>query len=59
MSVKLFAERVFGDEEKARAWLHKPNPSLSGRRPVDLLGEEAGVAVVRELLEQIDHGTFA
>ncbi len=57
--LKQLAVRVFGDEEKAEIWLHLPNTSLSGQRPVDLLKSEPGAAVVREILEQIDHGTFA
>jgi putative toxin-antitoxin system antitoxin component (TIGR02293 family) len=54
-----FAARVFGDEEKAQNWLHRPNASLSGQKPIDLLKDELGAAVVREALEQIDHGMFA
>jgi putative toxin-antitoxin system antitoxin component (TIGR02293 family) len=57
--IKMLAERVFGEEEKAEAWLHRPNASLAGQRPVDLLGDELGAAVVREMLERIDHGIFA
>ncbi|HMH99559.1 MAG TPA: MbcA/ParS/Xre antitoxin family protein [Bradyrhizobium sp.] len=50
---------MFGDEEKAEAWLHRPNASLSGQKPMDLLKDELGTAVVREMLERIDHGIFA
>ena len=57
--LKQLATRVFGDEEKAESWLNRPNTSLSGRKPVDLLKDELGAAVVREILEQIDHGMFA
>jgi uncharacterized protein (DUF2384 family) len=59
LDIKTLADRVFGEEEKAEAWLHRPNASLSGQRPVDLLRDELGAAVVRELLERIDHGIFA
>jgi len=58
MSLELFAERVFGDKEKAEAWLNSPNRSLLGRRPIDLLRDKAGTAIVREMLERIDHGVF-
>jgi putative toxin-antitoxin system antitoxin component (TIGR02293 family) len=58
MSPELLAERVFGDKEKAKAWLNRPNPSLSDRRPIDLLQEEAGTAIIHEMLQQIDHGIF-
>jgi putative toxin-antitoxin system antitoxin component (TIGR02293 family) len=59
LEMRVLAERVFGDQAKADAWLNRPNPSLSGQKPVDLLGDELGTAVVRETLEQIDHGIFA
>jgi uncharacterized protein (DUF2384 family) len=32
---------------------------LSGQKAIDLLKDELGAAVVREKLEQIDHGMFA
>jgi putative toxin-antitoxin system antitoxin component (TIGR02293 family) len=59
LDIKTLADRVFGEEERAKAWLQRPNGSLSGQRPVDLLKDELGAAVVREMLEQIDHGIFA
>jgi putative toxin-antitoxin system antitoxin component (TIGR02293 family) len=59
LEIKTLADRVFSDEEKAEAWLHRPNASLSGQRPADLLEDELGAAVVREMLERIDHGIFA
>lgn len=59
LEIKTLAERVFGDTAKAEAWLRRPNRSLSGQKPVDLLRDELGAAVVRELLERIDHGIFA
>ena len=58
LEIKTFADRIFGDEEKAEAWLHRSNPSLSGQKPMDLL-KDVGTAVVRELLERMDHGIFA
>lgn len=59
LEIKTLADRVFGSEEKAEAWLRRPNTSLSGQRPADLLEDELGTAVVREMLERIDHGIFA
>jgi hypothetical protein len=53
------ADRIFGDEQKAETWLNRPNPSFSGQKPIDLLKDELGAAVVREALEQIDHGIFS
>jgi putative toxin-antitoxin system antitoxin component (TIGR02293 family) len=59
LEIKTLADRVFGDEQKAEAWLQRSNASLSGQKPADLLKDELGTAVVRELLERIDHGIFA
>ncbi len=59
LEIKTLADRVFGEEEKAEAWLHRPNASLADQRPVDLLRDQLGAAVVREMLERIDHGIFA
>jgi putative toxin-antitoxin system antitoxin component (TIGR02293 family) len=59
LEIKTLADRVFGDEKKAEAWLQRPATALSGQRPADLLKDELGAAVIREMLEQIDHGIFA
>ncbi len=59
IEIKALADRIFGDEDKAEAWLRQPNASLSGQKPIDMLKDELGTAVVREMLEQIDHGIFA
>lgn len=59
LEVRALADRVFGDEKKAQAWLQRPNPALAGQVPADLLKDDLGAAVVRETLEQIDHGIFA
>jgi len=59
LDISTLATRVFGDAERAEAWLTRPNASLSGQRPLDLVKDELGASVVREMLEQIDHGIFA
>jgi hypothetical protein len=59
LDIRTLADRVFGDEKKAEIWLNRPNTSFSGQKPVDLLKDELGAAVVREALEQIDSGIFA
>jgi hypothetical protein len=59
LEIKTLADRIFGDEQKADAWLRRPNASLSGQKPADLLNDELGTAVIREMLERIDHGIFA
>jgi putative toxin-antitoxin system antitoxin component (TIGR02293 family) len=59
LDIRTLADRVFGDETRAEAWLNRPNVSFSGQKPIDLLKDELGAVVVREALEQIDHGIFA
>jgi putative toxin-antitoxin system antitoxin component (TIGR02293 family) len=59
LEIRTLADRVFGDEKKAEAWLQRPSAVLSGQKPIDLLKDELGAAVVRETLEQIDSGIFA
>jgi hypothetical protein len=59
LEIKTLADRIFGGEEKAEVWLLRSNASLSGQKPADLLDDELGTTVVREMLERIDHGIFA
>jgi putative toxin-antitoxin system antitoxin component (TIGR02293 family) len=59
LDIRILADRVFGDEAKAEAWLNRPSTALSGQKPIDLLSDELGTSVVREMLERIDHGIFA
>ncbi len=56
LELRALALHIFGDEEKADKWLGRPNGSLSGQIPLDLMQDELGAAVVRETLEQIAHG---
>lgn len=53
------AQETFGDDEKARAWLHRPNRVLQGERPIDLLATDAGARQVEVLLGRIAHGIAA
>src|SRR4051812_44172495 len=57
--IKAVAYRVFGDDQKAESWLQRPNGSLAGQKPVCLLNDELGAAVVGAMLERIDHGIVA
>ena len=52
------AERTFGDREQAWRWLRKPNRSLGGQRPIDLLATETGARAVEESLIRLDEGMF-
>jgi len=59
LEIEVLADRVFGDGKKAKTWLNRPNASMSGQIPWELMKDELGAAVVREALEQIDQGIFA
>jgi putative toxin-antitoxin system antitoxin component (TIGR02293 family) len=51
--------RVFGDLDRARAWLDKPKRRFEGRTPLDMLRTDVGGRAVEEMLGQIEHGMFA
>lgn len=52
------AESVYGNRERALAWLRKPHARLEGRSPLSLLKTDTGSRIVEELLVQIDEGMF-
>lgn len=49
------AVAVFGDENKASHWLRTPLPLLAGRAPAELLGDQAGIERVEQILIRIEH----
>ena len=59
LAARAMASQVFGNDEKADVWMHRPNKAMSGQKPFDLVSDELGAAVVFETLEQIDHGIFS
>jgi putative toxin-antitoxin system antitoxin component (TIGR02293 family) len=52
------AESVYGNRERALAWLRKPHARLEGRSPLSLAKTDTGSRIVEELLIQIDEGMF-
>lgn len=50
------ATRVLKTTENITSWLRRGQPGLGGRKPVDLVGTNAGAEAVNLLLEQIYHG---
>ncbi|HEY7769931.1 type II toxin-antitoxin system Xre/ParS family antitoxin, partial [Longimicrobium sp.] len=50
------AEEAIGDVSRASRWLHKENRALEGKRPVDLLGTDAGTRAIERVLGRIEHG---
>ncbi len=47
---------VFEDAELAKEWLRRPNRTLAGEAPLDLLDTEPGAASVRQVLNAIATG---
>ena len=50
------AEAVYGNRERALAWVRKPHARLEGRSPLSLVKTDTGSRIVEELLIQIDEG---
>jgi putative toxin-antitoxin system antitoxin component (TIGR02293 family) len=59
--VRIFdhAVRVFGDTDRARAWLQQPKRRFDNRTPLAMLRTEVGSRLVDEMLGQIEYGMFA
>lgn len=57
--VQALAELVFGDAERARAWLHSPKERLGGATPMAYAADTLGFEAVQAWLYEIDQGWFA
>lgn len=53
------AAQVFGAEDKAATWLHRPNRTLGLATPLDLLSTDIGAKQVEDLLGRIEHGVIS
>ena len=53
------AEEALGNREKAARWLRKPNRSIQGKRPIDLLQSDIGARMVERALGRIQHGVYS
>lgn len=53
------ANDVFGEPGKAADWLRRPNRSLEGRTPMDLMDNAAGAGLVETVLGRIAHGVYS
>ena len=53
------AVEVLGTEERAAAWLHRPNRALGNRLPLDLLSTDLGAKQVEEALSRTEHGVIS
>ena len=50
---------VFGNDEKAARWLHKPNRAMQGEVPFSNLDTEVGYSIVLDILERIEYGDYS
>ena len=57
--VLTFASEVFGDEEKVKRWIRRPNAALASETPLELLATSTGRGLVRDVVGRIAHGVFA
>jgi putative toxin-antitoxin system antitoxin component (TIGR02293 family) len=53
------AEETFGDRDKTRLWLRRPNRPLEGRVPLDLLDTDGGARAVETILGRIGYGVYS
>jgi putative toxin-antitoxin system antitoxin component (TIGR02293 family) len=53
------ATKVFGDVERARAWLKHPQYGLGGAVPLDYASTEAGAREVENLLGRIEYSVYS
>lgn len=54
--VVALAANVLGSDEKAAAWLRRPNRALGNERPIELLDTDVGARQVEDILGRIAHG---
>ncbi|HZT20064.1 MAG TPA: antitoxin Xre/MbcA/ParS toxin-binding domain-containing protein [Dongiaceae bacterium] len=52
------ATAVLGSRAEAEQWLERPAIGLDRRRPIDLLATAAGVEIVEDYLERLEHGVY-
>ncbi|MCX6055226.1 MAG: DUF2384 domain-containing protein [Chloroflexi bacterium] len=57
--ILLYTESVFGDSEKAHTWLKRPNRSIGGKIPMNLLDTDLGTQQVEDVLKRIEHGIYS
>ena len=53
------AVQVFGKEDKAAMWMHRPNRALGNQAPLNLLRTDLGAKQVEEVLGRIEHGVIS
>ena len=57
--ISALAEKVFGDQDKARRWLGQPKRALGGKAPLSYMTDDSGEQIITQMLYQIDYGLFS
>lgn len=57
--IEKLATKVFGNAEKAAAWLRKPMRRFAGKSPLEAAADESNAQEIREMLNGLDHGYLA
>lgn len=55
-SVMTAIEDLFGDKNRAQAWLRTPSEIFDGKSPREMLATSAGRLAIRHELNRIEHG---
>jgi len=50
---------VFGDEEKFKQWMFKPNTALGGKTPFEICDNQFGREEVKNIIGRIDYGVYS
>jgi putative toxin-antitoxin system antitoxin component (TIGR02293 family) len=58
LRVTEYAEKMLGDANFAREYLHLPNPALKGRIPIEMAETDAGAREVEAALSRLAHGDY-
>lgn len=56
--IKLATE-LFGNEQRALAWLRESVYGLNGKRPLDMIATTVDFETVKELIGRLEHGVFS
>ncbi len=57
--IRTLAEKVFGDQDKARRWFGQPKRALGGKAPLSYMTDDNGEQIIEKILYQIDYGMFS
>ncbi|HEX8359834.1 MAG TPA: antitoxin Xre/MbcA/ParS toxin-binding domain-containing protein [Longimicrobium sp.] len=52
------AEETLGSAQKARVWILRPNRTLGGRAPLELVRRSSGSLLVERALGRLAHGVY-